>query len=57
MDKNLIKKDYKKKIKKLIKNNFFYFDKNKPIITDDEYDSLKKDILLLEKKYPFLKGN
>ena len=49
-----INKKYKSKIKEFIKHNKFYYDKNKPLITDSEYDILKKEILELEKKYKFL---
>ena len=45
MDKKKIKKIYSDKIK-LIKNyNKSYFDKNKPIVSDKEYDDLKKNII------------
>ena len=54
MNKNELKKKYKIKIKDYLKYNKFYFDKSKPLITDAEYDELKKEILLLEKKYDFL---
>ena len=40
-----IKKKYKSKIKDFLKYNKFYYDKNKPLITDSEYDILKKEIL------------
>ena len=45
---------YKKKIKLLTSYNKNYFDKNKPIVDDSEYDKLKNEILLLEKNYKFL---
>ncbi len=54
MNKNELKKKYKIKIKDYLKYNKFYFDKSKPLITDAEYDELKKEILLLEKQYDFL---
>ena len=54
MNKNELKKKYKIKIKDYLKYNKFYFDKSKPLIADAEYDELKKEILLLEKKYDFL---
>ena len=56
MNEDQIKKKYQKKIKELKKNNFFYFEKNNPKITDGDYDNLKKEILELEKKYIFLKS-
>ena len=37
-------------------HNFLYFEKNKQKISDAEYDNLKKEIIDLEKKYPFLKS-
>ena len=40
-----IKKDYLKKIKKIIRLNQNYFDKDEPLVSDNEYDLLKKDIL------------
>ena len=52
-----IYKLYKKKIKLINKYNQFYFDKSAPIVSDKIYDDLKKDILLLESKYVFLKSN
>jgi DNA ligase (NAD+) len=50
-----IKKVYKLKINKLLKYNRFYFNKNHSLVTDQEYDKLKKNIINLEKKYKFLK--
>ena len=47
---------YKKKIKNLRKHNQLYYLKDKPIISDAEYDQLKKDLLELEKKNPRLKN-
>ena len=42
MDKKKIKKIYSEKIE-LIKNyNKSYFDQNKPIVSDEDYDELKK---------------
>ncbi|MDC0436191.1 NAD-dependent DNA ligase LigA [Candidatus Pelagibacter sp.] len=57
MKNNLIKKNYLAKIKLIQKHNQYYYDKDKPIITDREYDLLKKEIINLEKKYLFLKSN
>ncbi len=56
MDRNKIKKDYNEKIKKLLKLNKFYYDLNKPLVNDHEYDQIKADILSLEKKYGFLES-
>ena len=57
MNKNLISNDYLKKVKLLQEHNKSYYDKNKPIITDQRYDDLKKKIIDLENKYSFLKSN
>ena len=46
---------YKEKINLIKKHNKFYFQKDKPKISDNEYDLLKKEIFDLEKKYVFLK--
>jgi len=52
MNKISIKKDYFKKIKLLNKYNKFYYDKSDPIVSDKDYDRLKKYIVQIEKKYP-----
>jgi DNA ligase (NAD+) len=57
MNKDKIIKDYKTKIRDLIKNNKYYYEDNKPRIEDQEYDKLKNEILLLEKKHPFLRDS
>jgi len=57
MNKGLISKDYLIKIKLLQKYNQHYYDKDKPIITDQEYDYLKKEVIDLEKKFKFLKNS
>ena len=49
-----IKKDYQNKIRLINKYNKFYYDKSNPVVSDQEYDQLKKDILRIEKKYPNL---
>ncbi len=56
MDKIKIKKSYNDKIKNLLKLNKHYYNLNKPLVNDDEYDQLKADILSLEKKYDFLES-
>ncbi len=55
MNKAEIIKNYKKKIENFKKLNEAYYDKNKPLITDAEYDSIKFELLQLEKKYQYLK--
>tara|TARA_Y100001935_G_C17307084_1_gene513027 strand:- start:10 stop:2022 length:2013 start_codon:yes stop_codon:yes gene_type:complete len=54
MDKAKIKKNYLKKIKAIKKHDYLYHAKSQPVITDSEYDMLKKDIIALEKKYDYL---
>ena len=56
MNKILIEKEYHKKIKLAQKHNKLYYNNNKPVIGDQEYDILKKDIINLEIKYNFLKS-
>jgi DNA ligase (NAD+) len=51
-----IKIEYFRKIKLLQKHNKHYYDKNNSIVPDQEFDSLKKDIINLENKYKFLKS-
>ena len=45
-----INNDYLKKIKKINELNESYYDKNRPLIPDNEYDLLKKKIKNLKKK-------
>ena len=56
MNNDLIKKDYFKKIKLLQNCNKHYYEKSKPIFSDEEFDLLKRDIIDLENRYNFL-GN
>jgi DNA ligase (NAD+) len=49
-----IKEKYINQIKLLQKYNKHYFDKNKPLVTDKDYDDLKKSILKLENEHKFL---
>ncbi len=55
MDQNLIKKEYKKKIKSLNYYNKKYFDENISEISDSKFDQIKKEIIQLENKYNFLR--
>ena len=48
--------EYLKKIKLVKKYNKYYYDKNKSIVSDQVFDSLKKDIIDLENRYKFLKN-
>mgnify|MGYP001373532616 FL=1 len=50
-----IVKLYKEKINKLINFNKAYFEKDNPIVSDSKFDALKKELLVLAKKYPYLK--
>ena len=54
MNKKEIQIKYSKKIKLLTKYNDYYYDKNEPIVDDQLYDELKKEILQLEIDYNFL---
>ncbi len=56
MKKKEIQEKYLKNIKLINKFNKFYYDKSKPLVSDKEYDNIKNEILLLEKKYRFLKS-
>ena len=56
MNKKKIEDQYKDKIKLIKEYNKFYYDLSKPKVLDKEYDKLKKNILLLETKYTFLKS-
>ena len=56
MKKKKLINTYKEYIKKLSKYNKAYYIDSQPLITDSEYDNLKKDISNLEKKYNFLKS-
>ena len=51
--KDTFSKEYKKKIKLLDKYNKHYYQNQKPIVSDKEYDELKNEILQLEKKHNF----
>ena len=53
-NKQSIKKNYINKINQLKKHDELYYSKDKPIISDKEYDELKQSVLNLEKKYKFL---
>ena len=46
-------KDYKNKLKLLEKYNKFYYQNQKPIVSDKQFDKLKTEILELEKKHGF----
>ena len=54
MNKKKIQKEYNKKIKLINKYSKYYYDNSSPVVSDKEFDELKFNILLLEKKYNFL---
>ena len=54
MNKKEIQKDYNKKIKLFNDYSKYYYDNSSPIVSDKEFDELKHNILLLERKYNFL---
>jgi len=56
MDSVSIKKIYLKKIKLIKKHNQYYYEKNSPLVSDQQYDYLKKEIIDLENKHKFLKN-
>ena len=56
MNKTFIKKSYLETINKLKKYNQAYYEKNSPIISDQQYDIVKKKIIDLENKHKFLKN-
>ena len=44
IDQEKVKRLYTKKVEKLLKLNKAYFEKDSPIVSDSEFDELKKDI-------------
>jgi len=56
MQRKEIEKFYINKINELKKHDKAYFKQDKPIISDRDYDEIKKEILNLEKKYSYLKN-
>ena len=48
-------KNYLKKTKLLQEYNKFYYDKDSPVVTDQQYDALKKEIIKIEINNSFLK--
>ena len=53
--KNEIIKKFKYKIHLLKKYDKHYHDKDSPLVSDQEYDYLKKEVIDLEKNYQYLK--
>ncbi len=56
MQRKEVEKSYINKINELRKHDKAYFKQDKPIISDRDYDEIKKEILNLEKKYSYLKN-
>ncbi|MDC0353420.1 NAD-dependent DNA ligase LigA [Candidatus Pelagibacter sp.] len=56
MNKKKIKIEYSEKVSLINQFNKFYYDSNNPKVSDLKYDELKKEILLLESRYEFLKS-
>ena len=54
MNKKKILIKYKKKINLIKEYNEFYYENSNPKVDDKEYDKLKKEILILEKKNKIL---
>ena len=50
MNKKEVQKEYSKKIKLINDYNNYYYNQSSPIVSDKEYDEVKKGIILLEKK-------
>ena len=50
----IILNEYQNKIKLLKIYNKSYFVNDSPKVSDADYDKLKKEIIDLEKKYPFI---
>ena len=57
MNEKKIKENYLYKIKELQKHNKLYYSESSPIISDKDYDSLKTEIINIEKKYKYLKND
>ena len=56
MQRKEIEKVYIKKINELKRHDKAYFEHDNPLISDKNYDSIKQEILNLEKKYSYLKN-
>jgi len=55
MNKKNILNEYKKKIKEYKRFSEAYYVESNPIINDSEFDKIKQNLIILEKKYDFLK--
>ena len=54
MNKKEVQKKYNKKIRLIDEYNKYYYSKSSPLVSDKEYDEIKNDIYILEKKYKYL---
>ena len=54
MNKKEAQKKYNKKIRLIDEYNKHYYIKSLPLVTDKEYDEIKNEIYILEKKYKYL---
>jgi len=52
-----IKNKYLNKIKLINHYNKKYYDENISSVPDSDYDLLKKELIVLEEKYPYLKNS
>ena len=57
MNKKELLKKYNKKIQLINNYNKYYYNKNKPLVDDYQYDDLKKEILQMEIDFDFLKSS
>ncbi|WP_440618792.1 NAD-dependent DNA ligase LigA [Candidatus Pelagibacter sp. HIMB1493] len=57
MSKDKVKKLYEQKLSILRKHDKKYYDESKPVISDLDYDLLKKEVLSLEQKHKYLKSS
>ena len=55
VERNSLIKNYKKKIAELKKHNDLYFNQDKPLISDQDYDKLKNELIKLENNHNDLK--
>ena len=55
IEREKVKKLYTKKIKKLLELNKAYFEKDKPQVSDSEFDNLKRELLELARENSYLK--
>ena len=57
VERNSLIKNYKKKINELKKHNDLYFNQDKPLISDQDYDKLKNELIKLENNHNDLKNS